>query len=453
MGRLFGTSGLRGVVGKDITPHLAIELGLTVAAHVGNSGVVVVGKDPRTSSSMLEGCLISGLLSGGCDVKRLGMTLTPALSFAARALKAKAGVMITASHNPPEYNGFKICESSGMFYVPKLEAEIERIYFGKLWKQKRWNEIGKIEEVDILEDYTVSLAGAVDVSRGHSVVVDCGNGAGSLVTPLFLERLGCKVTSMNSEPDGLFPGRPPEPSPENLRELCKVVRSTGSDIGFAHDGDADRVVVVDEKGRVAQEDKILALIAAHQVKKKGDRVVTTVDASNVVEEVVGERGGKVLRTKVGDVSVAAEVKRSGAVFGGEPSGAWIFPNFQSAPDGPLGAAKVLELLSLTGKKLSELLESLPEFYTAREKVACPNEHKVWLMRSAQKKLEREFGKVIGVLKVDGLRLNFEDGWILVRPSGTEPFIRVTAEAKSRARADWIAKRALKILSDILKGQI
>ena len=450
MDKLFGTSGVRGIVGDQLTPELALDLGLALATHLGGEGSVVLGKDPRTSSDMFESCLISGLLSGGCDVKRLGIVPTPAVSFAIRRLDAKAGVMITASHNPPEYNGIKFLGSDGTAYTPEQEGAIERIYFGKRMKPAAWDRIGKIGAVDVLPSYIDELAGAVELKRGYKVVVDCGNGAGSLVTPYLLRKLGCEVVTLNSQLDGFFPGRGLEPSPENLGELCSVVKSIGADLGIAHDGDADRAAAVDELGRVAQPDKLLALISAHQLRRKEEIVVTTVDASSVVDDRVAERGGKVVRTRVGDVSVAVAIKKHKAIFGGEPSGAWIFPSVHLVPDGPLAAAKILKLLDLTAKKLSELLDALPEYPTVREKLACPNERKARTMKKLKPKLKKEFPDA-EALTIDGIRLELKDGWVLVRPSGTEPYIRVTAEGRTPARAKEIAGKAAKILKGTMRG--
>jgi len=450
MGKLFGTSGVRGVVSEEVTPELALDLGLALATHLGGDGSVVLGKDPRTSSDMLESCLISGLLSGGCDIKRLGIVPTPAVSFAVRRLNAKAGIMITASHNPPEYNGIKFWGSDGVAYTPEQEGEIERIYFGKRMKPATWDKIGKVGAVDVLPSYIDELAGAVKLKRGYKVVVDCGNGAGSLVTPYLLRKLGCEVVTLNSQLDGFFPGRGLEPSPENLGELCSVVKSLGVDIGLAHDGDADRIAAVDEKGRVAEPDKLLALISAHQVRKKGDIVVTTVDASGTVDECVGAKKSKVVRTKVGDVSVAAEIRKRGAIFGGEPCGAWIFPEVHLVPDGPLAAAKILELLELTGRRLSELLDELPEHPTVRKKIACPNEKKAATMKKFESGLRREFKGISDVLTIDGIRFSFRDGsWVLVRPSGTEPYIRITAGGKKEENVEKVAGKAAKILKSLL----
>ncbi|MEW6222079.1 MAG: phosphoglucosamine mutase [Candidatus Hadarchaeota archaeon] len=447
MEKLFGTSGVRGLVGKEITPEFTMRLGLALASQIGNSGRVVVGRDPRTSGEMLESSVISGLLSGGCDVVRLGIVPTPAVSFAVRSLKANAGVMITASHNPPEYNGMKLWDSKGMAYTPKLEKKIEIIYSQESWGRVEWREIGGAGADDIIPSYIDAIAGAVKLSKEFKVVVDCGNGAASAVTPVLLRRMGCEVISINCNPDGHFPGRGLEPNEFNLKELAGMVKSVGADIGLAHDGDADRVAAVDEKGRFVKEDKLLALISAFQLRRKGQTVVTTVDASSVLDKAVKAEGGKVVRTRVGDVSVAEAVKKRRAVFGGEPSGAWIFPEFQFAPDGPFGAAKILQMLATTGKKLSELSDGLPDYPTVREKVACPNERKA----SVIKKLAPRLRKLPGAFKastVDGVRVEFRDGWVLVRPSGTEPYIRVTAEGKTVRRARKIAGKAVKILKSL-----
>ncbi|MGQ9788742.1 MAG: phosphoglucosamine mutase [Candidatus Hadarchaeaceae archaeon] len=449
MGRLFGTSGVRGQVGKQITPEIVVGLGQSLASLLDNSGTVVVGKDPRTSSDMFESCLISGLLSGGCDVKRLGVVPTPAVSFAVRDLGAKAGVMITASHNPPEYNGLKFFDSFGMAYTPRLEGKVERIYFGKKWRNVSWKQVGEVEDLDILADYIGALTAAVQLSRNYKVVVDCGNGAASLATPKLLREMGCKVISLNSQPDGLFPGRPLEPSPENLIEVCRVVRSTGSDLGIAHDGDADRVVIISENGSVASGDELLAIVASNQVTKKGDVIVTTVDASRVVDEVLANVGGKVIKTKVGDVSVAAEINRRKAVFGGEPCGAWIFPHFSMAPEGLLGALKILELLDATGEKISDLLEPLPQYCMLREKIACPDDKKARAMSMVSEKLEKEFPETIEVIRVDGVRVDLLDGWVLVRASGTEPYVRLTVEARTPGRAEEIMRKTTKFLKRML----
>jgi len=434
------------VVNLDLKPELALDLGLALATYLKNTGLVVLGKDPRTSSDMLESCLDSGLLSGGCDVRSLGAAPTPAVSFATRTLGARSGVMITASHNPPEYNGIKFFSSDGMAFTPEQEQEIERLYFAGKLKPVAWDKIGKVEEVNMLPDYIDKIASSVSLSRGFKVVVDCANGAGALATPLILRSLGCKVITLNSQLDGFFPSRALEPAPENLRELGRVVRSLGADLGLAHDGDADRIAAVDERGRAVGWDRLLALAGAHAVERVKGKVVTTVDASIVVEERVAAAGGSVVRTRVGDVAVAQAVKANRAVFGGEPSGAWIYPEIHLCPDGPLAGVRIIELMDEAAKPLSKLADEVPEYPIARVKVRCPDAKKAAAMKKVAALARKAFGDIEQMLTVDGVRLALSDGsWILVRPSGTEPYIRITAEAKAVARVNALVKTAKKLV--------
>jgi phosphoglucosamine mutase len=400
---------------------------------------------------MLEGCLVAGLLSGGCDVKKIGIVPTPVVSFAVRRLAAAAGAMITASHNPPEYNGIKFWDSSGMAYTPKAEAKIEAIYFGKKSKPAAWDRIGGVETIDVLPEFIDEIASSTSLKRSYKVVVDCGNGAGALVTPYVLRKLGCEVITLNSQLDGYFPGRPLEPTPENLKELCKVVKSVGADIGLAHDGDADRIAAVDEKGRVVSWDKLLALVCAYAIRRFGGKVVTTVDASMVVDEYVSAAGGSVVRTRVGDVSVAQTMKAHGAVFGGEPCGAWICGDIRMCPDGPLAGVRILKLIDEAGKSLSELADEVPSYPLVRIKVRCPNEKKAATMKKFGVRSKKEFPEAVDALTIDGIRLSFKDGsWILVRPSGTEPYIRITAEGKTREKAQKNARKASKLLKSLIR---
>ena len=446
MSRLFGTSGIRGIVNVDLKPELALDLGLSLAAFVENSGLFVLGKDPRISSDMLESSLVSGLLSGGCSVKKIGVAPTPAVGFAVPHLGAKAGVMITASHNPPEYNGIKLFGGDGMAFTPDQEEKIERIYFSGRTGGVPWDGIGDVGDADILPYYIKKIAGSVSLSRGYKVVVDCACGAGALATPFILREFGCKVIALNSQLDGFFPGRALEPTPENLQELGKIVKSLRADLGLAHDGDADRIAAVDEKGRVVSWDKLLALMAAHAVERNKGKVVTTVDASMIVDELVTSAGGKVMRTRVGDVAVAQAVKANQAVFGGEPSGAWIFPEVHLCPDGPLAGAKIIEMIDEAAKSLSKLADGIPEYPIVRAKVRCPNARKTAVMKKVAARVKRAFYGVGEVLTIDGVRLTLEDGaWVLIRPSGTEPYIRITSEAKSAERANALVKDAKKFI--------
>ncbi|KXB01946.1 hypothetical protein AKJ45_00575 [candidate division MSBL1 archaeon SCGC-AAA261F19] len=446
MSNLFGTSGVRGIYLEKVSPDLVFNLGRALATHLDNSGKVAVGRDPRTSSVVLEGYFSAGLISCGCNVKKLGLVPTPAVSFAAREFGTDAGAMITASHNPPEYNGIKFFNSDGMAYTPAMEAEIERIYSRGIFEPTPWDGVGNVETAGILEEYINKISDMIKLDRKFKVAVDCGNGATSAVTPYLLRRLGCEVVAINSQPDGTFPGHPPEPVAENLRDLCEVVRSVKADLGLAHDGDGDRVLAVDEMGRVVPGDELLASMGAYAVKNFGGVVVTTVDASKVVDEQVTSADGKVVRTRVGDVSVAQKMKTVGAKFGGEPSGALIWGGVHLCPDGPLIGAKILEMVAEMNKPLSKIKDEIPHYPVVRSKIACPNKEKPKVMEVVKERFPSRFEGVSEVLSMDGLRLEFEDGsWVLIRPSGTEPYIRITAEADNQEKAELLVDNVKKIL--------
>ena len=230
--RLFGTSGVRGVAGREITPELCLNLGFTLATYLGNSGTVVVGRDPRTTGRLLESVTVAGLLAGGCDVALAGMVPTPVLALGTKLIGAKAGVMVTASHNPPEYNGLKFWDEKGMAYTEEKESEIERIFFAGGWRKVEWNRIGSAREVDLLSLYEEEIRNRLHFESSLKVVVDCGNGAGSVLTPLLLRVFGCKVVSLNSNPDGRFPARGLEPNEKNLQSLAQVVREVAQIWGW-----------------------------------------------------------------------------------------------------------------------------------------------------------------------------------------------------------------------------
>ncbi len=438
MTRLFGTSGVRGAWKEGITPDLFLRLGRALSSFLGGRGKVLVGRDTRTSGEALQAALVSGVLSGGCEVLEAGVVPTPVLAFSTKLLGADAGAMVTASHNPPEYNGVKFWSEEGMAFTPEQEREIEKI-LQENPRGAEWFRVGRGRRVEILSAYFEEILRRFSLQEKFKVVVDCGNGAASLVTPLLLRELGCEVVALHSHPDG-FPGRGLEPVPENLGELAEEVRNSGADLGIAHDGDADRVVAVDERGRVVDQDKLLALVAGQE--GAGGTVVTTVDASRVVEKVVEEKGGRVIRTKVGDVNVALACRENEATFGGEPCGAWIFPRIHFAPDGPLGAVVLLKMLE-AGKPLSEMVDELPQYVMQRKKIPCPDAKKEAAMKEFMA-AAKEMGGDLSM--VDGIRVSLPEGWILVRPSGTEPLIRITVEGE---REEWVREymqRTVRILT-------
>ncbi|MDI6819024.1 MAG: phosphoglucosamine mutase [Methanothermobacter thermautotrophicus] len=442
--RLFGTSGIRGRFGEKVTLELAADTGRALATHLGGDGEVVVGYDTRTSSQLLENALIAGIVECGCDVTRLGMVPTPLVGYAASRLGAAAGVMITASHNPAPYNGIKLWNPDGMAYRPSQERVIESIIHSRDFKRKAWDELGSITTVDMRDDYARAVLETVEIKKPLKVVIDSGCGAASHLSPLIFRKAGCRVITLNSQPDGFFPGRDPEPVPENLSELMETVRSTGADLGIAHDGDADRMVAIDDRGRFASFDKLLALMA----REIGGKIITTVDASLCVDECLGDQG-EVIRTRVGDVHVANTIAEEGARFGGEPSGTWLHPDFCMCPDGILSALRVAELVSARGP-LSELFEEVPSYPNIRDKVPCPDEKKDTIMERVAAELSDQFSETSDINTIDGVRISLDDGsWVLVRPSGTEPYIRITLEGKTEEKARYMHERTRGYLENVI----
>jgi phosphoglucosamine mutase len=436
--RLFGTSGIRGKIGDDINTELSLNIGKAIATYLKGKGNVVIGYDPRTTNQMLENALSAGLIECGVNVLKLGMVPTPLVGFATLKLNASAGIMITASHNPSEYNGIKVWNKNGMAYTFAQEREIEKIYTSKNFISHDWKNIGRIYyNNEIKETYINELLSIVNIKPGLKVVIDSASGAGSELSPIIFRKGGCEVITLNSQVDGNFPGRNPEPNEKNLQDLIKVVIATKSDLGIAHDGDADRMITVDEKGRVSDFDKLLAIISKKSIEKSKGKIVTTVDAGLCIDDEVKKVNGEVIRTKVGDVNVAEAIIKEEAVFGGEPSGTWIHPDFCMCPDGILSGLKIAEIVSKE-EPLSKLLDNISIYPNAREKIPCSSEDKINVMEKVESKIVNEFKDVKDINSIDGIRLSFEDeSWVLIRPSGTENYIRVTLEGKNEDRANEI----------------
>ena len=440
--KLFGTSGIRGLIGSEVTCELALNVGKSLAYYLGNEGTVVLGYDTRTTNEMLDQAICAGLLESGVDVVKIGMVPTPLVGYATEKLDADAGIMLTASHNPSRYNGIKLWNKNGMAYTSSQEAEIEEIYSNKDYISVAWDKVGDLSfNEEIKGQYIDALVDMVDIKEGLKVVIDCASGAGSEISPLVFRKAGCEVTTLNSQPDGFFPGRNPEPNAENLQTLMKTVVAIGADLGIAHDGDADRMITVDENGNISPFDSLLALIS-----KEFDGDVVTTDAGLCMDESVN---GKVFRTPVGDVNVAEVIIEESAAFGGEPSGTWLHPDFCMCPDGILSGLRMAELVSNKGK-LSELLAEIPSYPNIREKITCSKEAKIKVMENMEELLKGAFDDISDVNSIDGVRLTFEDdSWVLVRPSGTEDYIRITLESRSEDRAESIKKTCVDIINENL----
>lgn len=449
MTRLFGTNGVRGVVNETMTIDLATDLSRAIGTFFGR-GNVAIGCDTRTSADMLKSASVSGLLSAGCSVVDLSIVPSPTLQLEVKNGDYSGGIIITASHNPPEFNGIKCVDAEGMEMDKAGEETIEDIYFSRRFLTVGWEDYRNHEEkVDAIDDYISSILRNVDaesIKRAKpKVILDCANGAACLSSPRLLERLGCETVLLNEVPDGTFPGHDSEPIPENLAELMEIVADSDAVLGVAHDGDADRSIFVDENGNYVPGDKSLALVAKRIVEEKsGGLVVTPVSSSSCVEEAVTKSGGEIRYTPVGSPIVARVMKATGAVFGGEENGGLIFPEHQYCRDGGMAAAKIIELLALSGERLSSLLQEVPVYHNLKKKVHCPNEIKSQVLEGLSSEFE---GKEIDT--TDGVKVLYPDGWILVRPSGTEPLFRVFAESKSQGRAKELADEGVTIITELI----
>ncbi len=399
---LFGSSGIRRRFDQTLV-DIALKAGSVLAAR---SSTVIVGTDTRTTSPLLSHMVIAGLLGNGGTAYNAGIVPTPTVAFSARTVNA--GCMVTASHNPEEYNGLKLFNPDGSSLTRPQQEEMEELLKNPIrWAD--WQHQGTVVPVDAITPHKKAILDAVNIRTGISVVLDCGNGAGCMLSPSLLAEAGAKLRCMNCNPSGHFT-RPSEPLRENLLPVGEMVRSEGADCAVVHDGDADRMMAFDNRGQYIGGDHLLMLFADYLGAKK---VVTTTDASMLIEEIA-----EVHRTPVGDTFVSEELLNWGD-FGGETSGAWIFPKISLCPDGPYAAALFCEIASEWD--VAEVIGKMPTYHIHRESIACETARQTVTALGAEN-------------PTDGIRIADETGWYLIRASGTEPKIRITAEGKDRDSA-------------------
>lgn len=444
--RLFGTFGVRRTANDILTPEFASRLAACYGTQI--QGKVAVGGDPRTTSPMLMEAVKAGLLSSGCDVVDLGILPTPGVQYAVRKYY-DGGVMITASHNPPKYNGIKFLDEYGIGIPEDMELAIEKLYFDEEPKRADWSEIGQIYTNDkIIEEYIDEAISSVDSeaikNANLKVVLDCGSGAGCYTAPHLIRRLGCELTTLNCQADGFFPGRDPEPIKENLQELIKVVKELNADIGLAHDGDADRTICIDEKGNFVLGDKTFTLVEKEMLKENGGgTIVTTVATSQAIYDIADKYNGEVIATAVGDLLVARKLKETAGLFGGEENGGLIFPEFVYGRDAVMTVAKILEIIAKEKKTLSHLVSELPNYYSAKMKTECRDDIKYEVMSKIASEVKKTTNFKIDT--TDGVKILKEDGWVIIRPSGTEPIFRSYSESDTQKKANEMAEWGISLI--------
>jgi phosphomannomutase len=452
-GLMVSVSGIRGRVGESLTPEVVARYAAAFGAWSiarGGSRQIVVGRDSRVSGPMFHRIVVGTLQLVGCDVIDIGLTTTPGCQLAVEFHHAAGGLMLSASHNPIEWNALKLIGSTGLF-LEAAEGAAMRALVEQGTPHASWDRIGRvIEDPGVAERHVASVLAIpyVDVEairkRRFKVALDCVRGAGATVMPLLLERLGCEVVAINMEPDGRFP-REPEPVPENLKELERLVKESGADVGLAVDPDVDRLALVADGGRAIGEDFTLALAARLVLRHRRGPLVTNLSTSLVVEDAARAAGLEAVRAPVGEVNVAVRMRELNAVIGGEGNGGVILPEVHLGRDAPIGAALILQLLVEEGRALSAIVGSLPRYLIVKDKLPRPKAS----LDAVYAALRSAFPDA-AVDVQDGLRLAWPDRWVHVRPSGTEPIVRVIAEAPDEAGARELVRRS-RVPLDALGG--
>lgn len=453
--KLFGTSGIRGSIIEKSTPELALNLGRALGSFLDGKGTVGVGVDARTSNEMLRNALIAGLLSTGVNVDDLGIAPMPAVAYYSQVKGIEASVIVTASHNPPEDNGFKFF-NNGREFVREEEVFLETSIAKSQYIVAKWDEIGTITHLDIREQYLDHLRTFLSArgtkSSGTKVLADLANGAATEYTPHLLLGMGFSVVTMNSHQDGHFPGRPAEPSPRNLGDAMKMAANSDFAVTVCHDGDGDRLAVIDEQGEFIDQNRVIALFARDEVKRNGGGiVVASIDTSSVIDELVIAAGGTVTRMPLGSLQeFLASDKGKDVVFASEP---WkpIFTKMGCWMDGIAGAARFAQMVDEIGDgSCMKLMETIPKYPILRDFVPCPDEIKPKFLPKVKELLVPKMSGVDQILEVDGIRIECTDGsYVLVRVSGTEPKARVYVGAKEQATVDKLATLAKDVMAQAL----
>jgi len=433
-------SGVRGVIGDSLSPSLLANFAQSFGSYVG-AGSVVVGRDTRTSGEMVRHAVVAGLIATGCRVVDLGICPVPTVQLSVRNLRARGGIAITASHNPAEWNALKFIKDDGCFLSSYEAEELLRIYHQNEYSLVPSRQLRGIRYYpDAIQNHIDRILDKLGpLSRKFRVAVDACNGAAALMSPEFLGAMGCEVVPLNMVPDGRFP-RAPEPLPENLTALCDLVRRSGADVGFAQDADADRLAIVSEKGEPIGEDNTLALAAYYVLGKTPGTVVVNLSTSRVLDDIVAMRGSKLVRSRIGEVNVTDRMKRTAAVIGGEGNGGVIYPDVNFGRDSFVAMALVLHLMQDEGKSISELVSRLPRYTMLKTTRQVASDQVAHLL---DKLKESYRGKKVDLQ--DGVKIDTDGGWVHVRPSNTEPILRVVAEAATRETAERLIREVDAIL--------
>jgi phosphomannomutase len=455
---MIGVSGVRGVVGKSLTPEILSRYSAAFGNFCRSHGrstcpKVVLGRDSRISGEMCNFAVLSGLLATGCEVIDIGICPTPTVQIAVEELRADGGIVITASHNPIQWNALKFIGSEGTFLAQREAEKLFDLVKNNKITYQPWNGLGKVKsdlktqkschgwiQKHIQKILKLRYVDVKKIKRKKlKVVLDCCNGAGGTISPHLLKALGCQVIELFCEPDGNF-AHNPEPRPENLVSLCRAVKKNRADIGFANDPDVDRLAIVSDQGMPLSEETTLALATKFILSKKPkSKVVTNISTSRMIDDIAKEFDSKVYRTKVGEAHVVGSLKAVGGIIGGEGNGGVILPELHYGRDALVGMALILEYLTESKETITDLASKLPRYFMIKKKGELKKDFERNLA-----KLETKYAK--GKIKlIDGVKIDFEDSWIHIRKSNTEPIFRIIAEAKSKKKAKELVSESLEIL--------
>ena len=450
---IISVSGMRGIIGHNLTALTAAEYGVAFgsflqAARPGNRLSVCIGMDSRPSGPMLKSAMTAGLADAGIDVIDLGLVTTPCVGISLRELGCAGGVVITASHNPIQYNGIKLLLDNGIAPSPETAAKIKRRFLDGNFTHADSIHSGKVTSDDQADDrHLTRVLSIIDREKiaacSYKVALDSVNGAGGRVTKKLLSALGCEISAINDEPTGLF-AHTPEPTAENLRNFCRVVEEKDADIGFAQDPDADRLAIVDEKGTYIGEEYSLALATKYIFSQKSGHAAANLSTSRMIDDIAREAGGQVFRTPVGEANVASAMLEHDCIIGGEGNGGVIDLRVGPIRDSLVGIALVLQLMAETGKSISQLVSEIGGYYMRKDKFSADHDQARQILDSAKKIF---VGAKLDT--TDGCRFDFDDGWLHVRASNTEPVVRIIVEAKDQPKAQKYIDTVMKIRDDVL----
>ena len=450
--KYFGTNGIRGKANDLFTPVFVSKMSAAIAAVFHNKGTMIIGSDSRTSSPFIKNGVIASFLASGFEVVDVGVVPTPLVQFAVNKLKADLGIVVTASHNPPEFNGIKVIDNDGIEIDLKKQIEVEEIYEKEKFSFVTWDKTEKVSKLDLKEEYIEQICSFVNrdliEKKKLCAVIDAGNAVGGLITPQLLRKLGIRTIAINGQLDGRFPGRGVEPSIENLKTMSNTSVIAKADFSVAHDGDADRAIFGDKTGRIFYGDISIALFQRYILKEEKNKTfVTPISSSHIVSDIANEIDGDVIWTPVGCIYVSRKMIQKKNILGGEENGGLFFAPHQSVRDGPMAAALMAEIIAHSNTSLSELANSLPKYYQKKDKVNCPSSLKKKVMEHVIENIPEK----VEILTIDGIKLIYPDSWILIRPSGTEPILRVFVEAKSVERANAVMKEGLSMVNKAIRS--